>query len=94
MDTSDPSRVMMRQVAGSFAEYEKARLVAKPRVARERKRVKSGKCEGRKSWSEINPELRRYTRGVELWPKPGEYFCFFQYVRPGKRARQNREHDD
>jgi DNA invertase Pin-like site-specific DNA recombinase len=24
-DTSDPSRVMMRQIAGSFAEYEKAR---------------------------------------------------------------------
>jgi DNA invertase Pin-like site-specific DNA recombinase len=28
-DTSDPSRVMMRQIAGAFAEYEKARLVAK-----------------------------------------------------------------
>jgi DNA invertase Pin-like site-specific DNA recombinase len=28
-DTSDPSRVMMRQIAGAFAEYEKARLVSK-----------------------------------------------------------------
>jgi hypothetical protein len=28
-DSSDPSRKMMRQIAGSFAEYEKARLVAK-----------------------------------------------------------------
>jgi hypothetical protein len=27
-DTSDPSRVMMRQIAGAFAQYEKARLVA------------------------------------------------------------------
>jgi Resolvase, N terminal domain len=36
-DTSDPSRVMMRQIAGSFAQYEKARLVAKLRTARERK---------------------------------------------------------
>jgi DNA invertase Pin-like site-specific DNA recombinase len=27
-DSSDPSRKMMRQIAGSFAEYEKARLVA------------------------------------------------------------------
>jgi hypothetical protein len=26
-DTSDPSRVMMRQIAGSFAQYEKTRLV-------------------------------------------------------------------
>jgi hypothetical protein len=30
-DTSDPSRVMMRQIVGSFAEYEKARLVASSR---------------------------------------------------------------
>jgi hypothetical protein len=27
-DSSDPSHKMMRQIAGSFAEYEKARLVA------------------------------------------------------------------
>jgi Resolvase, N terminal domain len=32
-DTSDPSRVMMRQIAGSFAQYEKARLVTKLRGA-------------------------------------------------------------
>src|SRR5580700_4870356 len=38
-DSSDPSRKMMRQIAGSFAEYEKARLVAKLRGARERKRA-------------------------------------------------------
>jgi DNA invertase Pin-like site-specific DNA recombinase len=57
-DSSDASRKMMRQIAGSFAEYEKARLVAKLRTARERKRA-SGKCEGRKSWAEINPELVR-----------------------------------
>ena len=28
-DSSDPSRKMMRQIAGSFAEYEKTRLVQK-----------------------------------------------------------------
>ena len=56
-DSSDPSRKMMRQIAGSFAEYEKARLVAKLKAARERKRLTTGKCEGRKSWAEINPEL-------------------------------------
>jgi hypothetical protein len=50
---------MMRQIAGSFAQYEKTRLVAKLRAARERKRVAAGKCEGRKSWAEINPELVR-----------------------------------
>jgi DNA invertase Pin-like site-specific DNA recombinase len=56
-DSSDPSRKMMRQIAGSFAEYEKARL--KLKAARDRKRLVTGKCEGRKSWAETNPELVR-----------------------------------
>ena len=56
-DSSDPSRKMMRQIAGAFDEYEKARLVAKLKAARDRKRLTTGKCEGRKSWAEINPEL-------------------------------------
>jgi DNA invertase Pin-like site-specific DNA recombinase len=41
-DTSDPSRVMMRQIAGSFAQYEKTRLVTKLRGARERVRETKG----------------------------------------------------
>jgi DNA invertase Pin-like site-specific DNA recombinase len=43
-DTSDPSRVMMRQIAGSFAQYEKARVVAKLRAARERVRAGVRRC--------------------------------------------------
>ena len=58
-DSSDPSRKMMRQIAGAFHEYEKARLVAKLKAARDRKRADAGECEGRKSWAEINPELVR-----------------------------------
>ena len=41
-DTSDPSRIMMRQIAGSFAQYEKARLVAKLKAARDRKKALTG----------------------------------------------------
>jgi DNA invertase Pin-like site-specific DNA recombinase len=33
-DTSDPSRIMMRQIAGSFAQYEKARRVGQLKAAR------------------------------------------------------------
>jgi DNA invertase Pin-like site-specific DNA recombinase len=58
-DSSDPSRKMMRQIAGAFHEYEKARLVAKLTAARDRKRAAIGKCEGSTSWAEINPELVR-----------------------------------
>src|SRR5690348_17017161 len=51
-EASDPSRIMMRQIAGSFAQYEKARLVRKLREARER----SGKLGGRKSYAQAQPE--------------------------------------
>ena len=47
---------MMRQIAGAFAEYEKARLVSKLRHARERVRQEKGKCEGRKPHVELRPE--------------------------------------
>ncbi len=53
-DSSDPSRVMMRQIAGAFHQYEKARLVAKLKVARDRKRALGVKVEGRKTNVEID----------------------------------------
>ena len=61
--TDDPARVMMRQVAGAFAEYEKARLVAKLRGARDRKSAQLGRrCEGRKGYAEMQPELVRQAK--------------------------------
>ena len=47
----------MRQIAGAFAEYEKARLVHKLKHTRDRKRKELGKCEGRKSHAELRPEV-------------------------------------
>ena len=44
--SDDPTRKMMRQIAGAFAEYEKARLVSKlrhaPRVARSQPPYEAG----------------------------------------------------
>jgi hypothetical protein len=48
---------MVRQVLGAIAQFEKATLVAKLRGARERKKAKTGKAEGRKSYAEANPKL-------------------------------------
>jgi DNA invertase Pin-like site-specific DNA recombinase len=48
---------VVRQVLGAIAQFEKASLVAKLKAARDRKRAAAGKCEGRKSWAEINPGL-------------------------------------
>jgi len=58
-DTSDPMKKAMRQIAGAFAELEKARLVAKLRGARERKRDANGKCEGRKAYIERGEDGER-----------------------------------
>ena len=54
--SNDPFKKAMRQIAGAFAELEKARLVGKLRHARERIRKERGKCEGRKPHVEVNPE--------------------------------------
>jgi DNA invertase Pin-like site-specific DNA recombinase len=55
-ETSDPMKVAMRQIAGAFSQLEKARLVAKLRAARERKREATGRCEGRLTYAESVPE--------------------------------------
>lgn len=52
-----PTAVMVRQILGSVAQFQKAVIVSNLRVARERKRANSGKCEGRKSHAEVRPEI-------------------------------------
>jgi DNA invertase Pin-like site-specific DNA recombinase len=54
-----PTAKLVRQVLGAIAEFDKAMTVAKLRGARERKRKEVGKCEGRKSHAELNPDLVR-----------------------------------
>jgi DNA invertase Pin-like site-specific DNA recombinase len=72
-ETDDPFKVAMRQIAGAFAQLEKARLVGKLKAARNRKRTVVGKCEGRKSFAETHPatvELVRKLRRRK--PKGGQ----------------------
>lgn len=53
-----PTAVLIRQILGAVAQFDKAMTVAKLRGARERKRRKTGKkVEGRKSYAEAKPEL-------------------------------------
>ena len=54
-DSSDPSRKMMRQIAGSFAE--KARLVAKLKAARERRCRSPRGCVGASAAIPCGPSL-------------------------------------
>jgi DNA invertase Pin-like site-specific DNA recombinase len=46
--STDPSRVLVRQIFGAISEYEKAMIVLKLRGARNRKKAKTGSCEGKK----------------------------------------------
>ena len=75
--SDDPTRKLMRQVAGAFAEYERARLVAKLRHARDRKRDKGERVEGRKPahvlYPEATAEAKRLRRAS---PKSGERRSF------------------
>jgi len=51
-----PTARMVQQILGAVSEFEKANLVSKLKVARDRKRRETGKCEGRKPLSETHPE--------------------------------------
>ena len=57
-----PTANLVRQVLGAIAEFDKAMTVAKLRGARDRKRAKGLKVEGRKSHAELNPELVRQAK--------------------------------
>jgi DNA invertase Pin-like site-specific DNA recombinase len=66
---NDPTRKLVRQVLGAIAEYEKTMLVQKLRVARQRNKAKTGKCEGRKSYKEAVPETVAYIKRLRRKPK-------------------------
>jgi site-specific DNA recombinase len=54
---SDPTRILMRQMLGAVAQYEKCQIVLKLRGARMRKRAVEGRCEGRKPFGRDEAEL-------------------------------------
>lgn len=68
-----PTAVLVRQVLGAIAQFEKASAVAKLAAARKRKREQVGKCEGRKSLSEKHPEMVALARKLRRRrPKGGQ----------------------
>lgn len=53
---SDPTRVLMRQLMGAVAQYDKSQIVAKLRGARMRMKAAEGRCEGRKPFGHYHGE--------------------------------------
>jgi DNA invertase Pin-like site-specific DNA recombinase len=47
-----PTAVLVRQVLGAIAQFDKASIVAKLKAARDRKKAETGKCGGRHSYAE------------------------------------------
>jgi DNA invertase Pin-like site-specific DNA recombinase len=52
-----PTAVLVRQVLGAIAQFDKASTVAKLAAARKRKRETTGRCEGRRPHAEVRPEV-------------------------------------
>jgi DNA invertase Pin-like site-specific DNA recombinase len=52
-----PTAVLIRQILGAVAQFDKAMTVAKLKGARDRKRATGVKVEGRKSHQEARPEV-------------------------------------
>ena len=65
-DSSDPSRILIRQVLGSVAEFNKRELVGKLAKARARIRKAAGRCEGRKPFGARDGEAETVKRIREL----------------------------
>jgi DNA invertase Pin-like site-specific DNA recombinase len=67
--TDDPMKKAMRQIAGAFAELEKARLVDKLKAARKRKAEAGGRAVGSKSYSEKYPEAVALAKRLKRYQK-------------------------
>jgi DNA invertase Pin-like site-specific DNA recombinase len=59
-----PTSIMVRQILGAVSQFEKSGLVAKLKAARDRKRIETGRCEGRKTYIERNPEMVALAKGL------------------------------
>jgi DNA invertase Pin-like site-specific DNA recombinase len=68
-----PTAILVRQVLGAIAQFEKASAVAKLAAARKRKREREGRCEGRKPLSQTRPEVVALARKLRRRrPKAGQ----------------------
>ena len=67
----DPMKKALIQIQGVFAELEKSMLVKKLRSARQQVKQEKGKCEGRKSLKEVNPEVVGIIKKLRR-TKPGQ----------------------
>lgn len=56
LGSEEPTRILMRQIFGAIAQYDKAMIVLKLRHARNTVRTREGRCEGRKPYGDREGE--------------------------------------
>lgn len=54
--SEDPGRILVRQIFGAVAQYERSVLVLRMKAARDRMRKERGRCEGVKPFGNNDPE--------------------------------------
>jgi DNA invertase Pin-like site-specific DNA recombinase len=64
--SDDPSRKLVRQIFGAIAEYEKSMLVLKLRGARQRMKLRDGRCEGVKPYGSHDGERDVLERMMQM----------------------------
>jgi DNA invertase Pin-like site-specific DNA recombinase len=74
-NSDDPTRVMIRQMLGVLAQWEKNNLVRKLRAARERIRHEKGRCEGIMRWEDLNPENQKLANRLVQFRNEGHSFA-------------------
>lgn len=57
-ENADPTRVLIRQVLGALAQWDRAEITRKLAYARQRKRVQTGRCEGAKPYGHFPKEAK------------------------------------
>lgn len=69
LGSTDPTRVMLRQIVGAVHQYERSMITLKLRGARQRMRAETGVCEGRKRYGTFAGESETINRMKALRTK-------------------------
>jgi DNA invertase Pin-like site-specific DNA recombinase len=66
LGSDEPARATTRQIFGSVAQYDKAMLVSKLKVARQRKKEQEGRCEGQKPYGSLPGEQETHAKILQM----------------------------
>jgi DNA invertase Pin-like site-specific DNA recombinase len=66
-----PTATLIRQILGAVSQFEKSMVVAKLKGARDRKKAATGKCSGRKTYAERDPEMVALAKKLHRYPVNG-----------------------